>query len=98
MTKKIFKYPLDIIDEQTIKMPTYAKILTVQIQNDAICLWALVEDWQQPEDRKIRIIGTGHPIDEANLEYIGTIQQFVNISNGSLVWHVFEVISTRKEK
>ncbi|MGH7901606.1 MAG: DUF7352 domain-containing protein [Thermodesulfobacteriota bacterium] len=90
MTKKIYKYQLEITDNQIIKMPVGAKILTVDTQgDDNVCLWALVDPNMEYKDRKIRIIGTGHPIEDwEKLEYIGTAQQL----SGGLIWHVFEVL------
>ena len=41
MKKKIYKYPLEVQDEQVVMLPTGAKILTVQSQKDRPCLWAL---------------------------------------------------------
>lgn len=81
----IYKYPIDIRDEQLVKMPKDAKILTVQMQGDNPTLWALVDEKAEKEYRKIRIIGTGHPIPDADsLTYIGTIQERM------FLWHVFE--------
>lgn len=87
--KKIFKYLLEIIEEQIKLIPKNGEILTVQTQNDEVYLWALIDPNMDYEDRKIRIIGTGHPIDDwEKLQYIGTTQQM----NGQLIWHVFEEI------
>lgn len=87
MKKKIYKYPLEVQDEQVVLLPTGAKILTVQAQNDRPCLWALVNP-TAPNDMAvtIRIIGTGHEIqDSDNLEYISTFLSF----NGLFVLHAF---------
>lgn len=89
MTKNIFKYPLEITDEQTIEMPVNARILTVKTQGNQICLWALVTPDHTLEKRKIRIYGTGHPVDMENIIYIGTTMT----EGENFVWHVFEVIS-----
>jgi len=89
MTKKIFKYQLDIKDEQILEMPKDAEILTVQNQRGWLCLWARVDPNFPKENRKIRVIGTGHPLyDKSYLKYIGSAQ----FDNGYLVWHVFEEI------
>lgn len=83
---KIYKYPLMITDEQFISMPTNAKILTVQTQKGIPCIWALVNTNFPEKLYKIRIIGTGHPIEESFAgEYISTFQM---IDEG-LVFHVF---------
>lgn len=89
MTKKIFKYPLEIEKEQTIEIPANARILTVKTQGNQIYLWAMVNPDHIPEKRKIRIYGTGHPVDIENIIYIGTVMT----ESENFVWHVFEAIS-----
>ena len=86
--KKIFKYTLKIDDEQEILMPFGAEILTVQVQNYQPQIWAIVNpDDIQPEVRKIRMIGTGHPIEQDFTgKYIGTFQLY----SGVIIFHVFE--------
>jgi len=86
----IFKYDLKIRDDQTVKMPIGAKILSTQLQYEKICLWALVDPANEMEERKIIIRGTGHHIDEMDMKYIGTVQMV----GGHLVWHVFEDLRT----
>jgi hypothetical protein len=88
MITRIYKYQLRITDEQVIDLPRSAQLLTVQEQAGTVCLWAWVCPSEPIQSRKIRIVGTGHPI-EGNLKYITTFQQF----GGSLVWHVFEDLS-----
>lgn len=85
--KTIYKYPIKVTDEQTLKLPVNAKILTVQTQNDTPCIWALVDTSEaQTENVDIRVYGTGHTINDSdNLDYIGTFQ----MHGGSLVFHVF---------
>lgn len=84
----IWKYPLEVTDDQYIEMPSGSKILTVQIQNAIPCLWAMVYPERPKERRHIRMHGTGHLIgDSLRLKYISTFQ----IQDGALVFHVFEV-------
>lgn len=94
--EKIFKYELEITDEQTIDMPSLSRILSVQEQNGKLCLWAVVEEKNAIKPRKIIICGTGNPLPDGlrefsydapsgyTTEFIGTVQ----MSYG-LVWHVF---------
>jgi hypothetical protein len=86
--KTIWKFPLEITDSQAIEMPACAYILDVQVQQDQLCLWALVDPGKDKELRVIRIYGTGHDLPDAceSFDYIGTAQQ----GGGLLVWHVFE--------
>jgi len=85
--KRIFKFPLQITDIQKINMPKDSTILTVQVQKGTPCLWALVDTDKEAEERFIRIIGTGHPVPENILRYIGTFQ----VLEGTFIGHVFEV-------
>ncbi|MCC8153095.1 MAG: hypothetical protein LIP01_02085 [Tannerellaceae bacterium] len=87
--KKIFKYPIEVTDCQVLTLPAEAEILTVQVQDGTPCLWAMVDTQAtEAEEIKIRIIGTGHNIPDADdLSYINTFQ----MSGGRLVFHVFKV-------
>jgi hypothetical protein len=85
----IWKYPLRITDEVRISIPTGAQILSVQMQGDTACLWALVVPGQKEVERYFRIFGTGHPIPDISpytFEFISTIQ----VHGGRLIFHVFE--------
>lgn len=84
----IYKYPIKVTDWQFVDMPKGAKILTVQMQHETPCIWAMVDPQVNPYvARKIHIYGTGHEIpDTLNLDYIGTFQ----MHDGYLVLHAFE--------
>lgn len=85
----IFKYPLEVTDVQTIQIPQGATILTVQVQYDKPCIWALVDPNEPVESRQIEIYGTGQQLDEdVRRRYIGTFQ----LRGGALIFHVFEPI------
>jgi hypothetical protein len=86
--KTIWKYLLKMTEFQTIDMPMDAKILSVQVQNEHPCVWAMVEPEQPKRPRNFVIQGTGLPIEiDAHLDFIGTFQ----LHGGSLVFHLFEV-------
>lgn len=80
--KTIYKYTLNNVG---IEMPIGAEILTVQIQNDKPCIWAMVDPEAEKKVRHFQVFGTGQPIPEVSMKYIGTYQEL----GGSLVWHVF---------
>ena len=40
----IWKYPLETVTNQTVRMPLGSKILTVQVQHAYPCLWAVVDE------------------------------------------------------
>lgn len=88
--EKIFKYPVEITDKQTVLMPKGAKILAVQVQHGNPCIWAMINPEAPTEEVSIRVHGTGHDFyDSSNLEYIGTFQ----ICGGNLAFHVFKEIA-----
>lgn len=86
---RIWKFPLEVADQQKVKMPTGAKILTAQMQGDTCCLWALVDETRprfEFEIRDIAIYGTGNPMPDEPGDYIATFQIM-----GGLVFHAFEL-------
>jgi hypothetical protein len=83
--KKIFKYPL--IPRVSPILPKDAEILTIQVQHDVVCIWALVDtNFQETTTRQIRVYGTGHPMPDNPGTYLATFQ----LNDGALVLHVFE--------
>lgn len=84
--KRIFKYPVPIEDVFALNMPRGAQPLSVQMQGDKPHLWALVDPDAELRLRYFCVIGTGHPIAEVPLAFIGTFQ----MHGGSLVFHLFE--------
>ena len=85
--KTIYKYTLDIDDTQVISLPHDATLLSVGEQNGHLQLWAELDPTAAVINRRIRIFGTGHPVDEdIELRFIGTVITM----DGRLVWHVFE--------
>lgn len=86
---KIWKFPLMMVDDQSIAVPSGARPLYVGL--DPVgdpCVWALVDPAAPTHGRRVRIVGTGHPIDG---EFTGTaIQPYVGtFVQGPFVWHVF---------
>lgn len=85
----VYKYPLQLMDRQTIALPEDAEILHIGPDPaGAPCLWARVDTDVVTTARTFVIVGTGHPIflvdDSKPPEHIGSY-----IQNG-FVWHVFE--------
>ena len=81
----IWKYPLRIKDQQTIKIPIGAEILGVQAQRNQPVLYALVEPTAKSIDTEIYTFSTGQYFTQENLFYRGTYL----INNDSFVGHVF---------
>jgi hypothetical protein len=87
MKKTIWKYELTP-DKLSIEMPKDAEILSVQMQNDIPCVWALVNPENKVKEKVIEIFGTGHEMycDGISRKFIGTFQ----MHGGLLVFHLFE--------
>ena len=87
--KSIYKYTLEDTDLQTVTMPQGAKILCVQTQRGAVCLWAEVDTDKPGEDRTIEVFSAGHEMRSdmgLSRQYIGTYQLF----DGAWIFHVYE--------
>lgn len=84
---RIWKYPIEIVDEQTIILPKGAEILHVNMQGEQLCLWAKVNHLiSLTEERNIAVIGTGNPMLTRDYFYLGTVFDRV------FVWHIFEIL------
>lgn len=88
MRQSIFKYPLPLADHFSVEIPAGSSILTVQIQGDVPCLWAIVDKDAPMRTRRFAIYGTGWelPPDEFQGEYVATVQAELG-----LVWHIFDL-------
>lgn len=89
MTHTVYKYTLEMRGEQIRNLPVGAKILSVQMQNGALCLWAHVDlSRRSKQAHRIAIVGTGNPApDITKATHLGTVQ----MHNGAKVFHVFAV-------
>lgn len=82
----IFKYTLNIRDEQVIEMPSTLSFLSVQMQYHNPQLWCVVNPNSERIRYKIYCHGTGHAMpSDRNFKYLGTVQQ----DEGTLIWHFF---------
>jgi hypothetical protein len=80
----IYKYPIEITDEQTVSMPVGAQVLSAQMQRTQLCIWALVEVGNIDCDRRVRIFGTGNTVKlDGNWKFVDSVQERI------FVWHVF---------
>ena len=83
--KTIYKYKLELVDWQTIRIHEDAENLCVQLQDGEPVLYAIVDTREALEDREIIMYGTGHPMGSAGT-YLGTIQE-----ENYFTWHYFQV-------
>ena len=86
--RKIFKYELELVDEQYLTVPESAKFVSVIEQNDMPVLYAIVDPTEIHVQTRVLIRGTGHDIDEGDLlshECLGSVET----NEKRLVWHIF---------
>ena len=85
--KRIYKYPLDNVDHQELRLPANSKILSVETQDERIVLYALVDDTVTHQNTHLIIIhGTGHNADDTtDCNFIGTVKLY----SGAIMLHVF---------
>jgi len=86
---QIWKYPLEVTDVQDLLMPEGSEILSVQVQLATACIWAMGDEHNLRVPRRIRIYGTGHPMQGPFGRFIGTFQ--IHHADSHLVFHVFEI-------
>ncbi len=81
---QIWKYPFRVTDEYPLILRKGAIARHVGVQNGVPMLWVSVDPEAEPEDYRVKIVGTGHPYPDAIDEhFVGTFQQT------PFVWHVF---------
>jgi len=84
--KIVWKFVLDLQAE--LEMPVGAQILSVREQGQDVCLWALVDPDAPKMKRGFLMFGTGYPIPDMPLQFLGT----AHLHGGALVCHVFEIV------
>lgn len=81
--REVWKFPISDMTYE-VEMPKEADVLTVQLQDERICLWAEVTPNAELERRRFHVVGTGWKVPADSFNYIGTVQR------GALVWHIYE--------
>ena len=85
--KAIYKYPFNLQGIINIEMPKDAQILSIQVQHEIPCIWALVNPKAKKEIRKFVLHGTGSSIKILpEMKHIGTFQ----LEGGNFIGHLFE--------
>lgn len=80
----IFKYQLNITDEQSLFVPQGFRPLSVGNQHGQVTMWAEVKALTPDRYVKVRIIGTGNMMPNmAGFHFVGTVFQ------DPFVWHVY---------
>lgn len=82
----IYKYKLEILNEQSVDLPKGSQILACMMQRDVPHLWVQV-DMESPSCRRmISMRDTGQRLHGEEGKYIGTIMT----DSGAYVQHVFD--------
>ena len=84
----IWKFPLTLAGENHVPLKKGAEILTVQMQCNVPCLWAICDPESPDETRTIVFYGTGETIPSGRKKYISTFQMLGDV----LIFHAFEVL------
>ena len=84
--KTIWKFELDVTDEQSVKMSAGAQIISALAQFGKLWVYAIVPDVPTPwARRRMFVRGTGHSLGAAaQAKFIGTVVL------GPFVWHIFD--------
>jgi hypothetical protein len=108
--RTIYKYEIPLAGEAVVLMPKYAQLLKFAMQfiekNDCagnlLCVWAVVDTGNEPEERIFQIFGTGHPLPENAVVAWGIDDGHSNyrdtILDGPFVWHIFEKNNPKPKK
>lgn len=70
---------------QQAEMPKGSQIVSVQAQNNLICLWAKVDPKKEKIERLFLVRGTGEAWGLGE-EWVGTVQM------SPFVWHLLEIL------
>ncbi len=58
----IWKFPLEIVDNQLVDVPKGSQIIAVDTQLGQLCVWAIVDPDAEMIPHRFSIRGTGHPV------------------------------------
>jgi hypothetical protein len=87
-SRRVVKYELDTVDEQTIEMSAEGDLLSIQEQQGKLVLWVLAWDDADIEERVFYVVQTGDTVPEvegwSTLAYCATVQ-----GKRDREWHVF---------
>ena len=83
--KTIFRYQLEIVDHQIIRVPIgeSGKVLGVAEQGGKLCMWFEVDSEWGEHNVEVIIVGTGNPLPCEKMDYVGTVVM------NPFVWHVY---------
>jgi hypothetical protein len=83
---KIYKFIIPLQSTPFVYMPKGANIVSCQIQDEKITVWALCDPNAEKAKRYFAVVNTGEEFSNVNLRFIATVQL------GAYVYHVHEII------
>jgi hypothetical protein len=87
--RTVYKYRLLPGTPSVLEVPVGAIFRYLGSQDSGPVLWFEVDTSAPSEQREFFVYGTGHPISESDLVYLGSVQAFDPFLS-ELVWHVYE--------
>jgi hypothetical protein len=90
---QVYKYRLpQVIGVTELLMPKDADVISTELQDGELVLWALVDKAKENETRFFRTILTGEEVPRKDvIRFIGTVLAY----NGKYVQHIFESMPNR---
>ena len=88
----IYKYQLELVEHQVIKVPNRRIILDIRIQDELYYVWSLVDNRLEDKDLSIYLRGTGTSDNMQDKRYITTLQ------DKHMMWHFFTDWDERVKK
>jgi len=89
--RAIYKYEIEIVDFPEINAPLGAKPISVIVQNNKPYVYCIVYPENELGKQTFRLIGTGMPIQDGNVDssvFIGTFE--IEVSGTPFVGHLFK--------
>ena len=82
--RTIYKFTLNG-ERNTLSVPKGTRFIHAANQYEQITVWAEVDTTQSFESRTLWVVGTGNPMPETSVDYIGS----AILMNGNFVFHVY---------
>lgn len=87
--RTIWKYPLKVVDTQTIELPCGSEILSVKDKNGILTMWVELDTYEvKKQDVNISIVSTGSSI-WFDTKYMESPKFLDSVVMGNFVWHVY---------
>jgi hypothetical protein len=85
--RTVWKFPLEITDQQVIEVHGIPRVVLVAIQNGTPCIWMEMDTDERKVPMRLYIVGTGHSVPPFT-------QHVVSFLDGRFVWHIYSPVAT----